>query len=74
MLEVTVNQADACDGQFKQQMQLSRAREVWRSAQVMALMRNNRVLHQSDERITLSGSFTADQLEAMAVLMRAGAI
>ena len=56
-------------------MAIERARAIWGSPQLTKSRRNNHVLHSNEEqRITLAGNFTADQIEAMAVLMRAGEI
>jgi hypothetical protein len=58
-----------------QGMTIERAREIWRAPPLTASRKNNRVLHSNEkDRITLAGNFTADQLQAMAVLMRAGEI
>jgi hypothetical protein len=59
----------------KSQMSIERALEVWRGPAMSDHLRESRVLHDNDEgMIALADSFTADELEAMAVLIRAGEI
>ena len=54
-------------------MTIEEARRIWTGKAMSSQLKTNKVLHHTDERlITLAGNFTADQLEAISVLMRAG--
>ena len=52
-------------------MNLRRARGIWRASRCTAARRANEILHHSDGRIALVGTFTADELLAIAALLKA---
>ena len=56
-------------------MSLERAREIWKSANLDRACRASPPEKQNGERsVAIDGRFSADQLEALAVLVRAGEI